>query len=177
MIAHGQTTADLKAINKTGNTAREDQQDINRLTTILTQQFLTQANNPKSKINRQVQDFFADYKINSQNLQQYTYPKLLTKSNLTISTIGYDYTWGLLPSADDTSKLEGYNDKTLNAIISIPVYDTYHRGYSINSISFICKLREVISWTETSDNKLPVDQLPSYKRQVSLEAKVLNLDN
>ena len=83
--ANGQTTADLKKINKIQVQASEDQQDLNRLRVILTQQFLAQANNPKNKINKQSQDFFADYKINSKNQQQYNYPKTLTKANLTIS--------------------------------------------------------------------------------------------
>lgn len=175
--ANGQTTADLKKINKTQVRASEDQQDINRLQIILTQQFLIQANNPKNKINKQIQDFFADYKTNSENLQEYNYPKLITKSNLTISVTGYDYTWGLLSSSNDTSQLNGYRNKMLNAIISIPFYDAYRRGYSINSISFNCKLTEVITWTETSYNKLPTEKLPTYKRHIDLEAKVLDLDD
>lgn len=174
--ANCQKSADLKKINKSQVEASENKKDINRLQFILTQQFLTQANKSRSKINKQIQNFFADYKLNVRNLEQYNYPQKLSKSNLSISITGYDYTWGLLPVSDDTSKLEGYNDKTLNTIITIPVYDSYHRGYSINSISFICKLREVITYTESKNNKLPVEQLPTYKRQINLEAKVIDLD-
>jgi len=177
LITSGQTCADLKKINKTEKTAIEDQQDINRLTTVLIQAFLTQANNSKNKINKQIQDFFADYRINSRNVGQYNYPQELTQSNLSISVTGYDYTWGLLPSSKDTSKLEGNSDKTLNAIISIPIYDAYHRGYSINSISFVCELTEVITWTESSNNTLPIEKLPTYKRQIALKTKVINLDD
>ncbi|UAY50730.1 hypothetical protein [Ferruginibacter albus] len=176
MTSSSQNIANLKKINKAPVLASEDKQEINRYQALLIQRFLAKANDPQDKINKEIQDFFIDYN-NQKNSEAYIYPTLLTRSNLTISVTGYDVNWGLLPSAHDTTKLEGNGNTMLRVIISIPIYDNYHRGYSINSISFCCKLTEAITWTEIRGNELPIEKLPTYKRRINFKAKVLDLDN
>jgi len=176
-IASGQTNVDLKKVIKNEADATEYQNEINRLKQLLSQKFLTQANNKKEKVNKQIQNFFADYKLNDRNINQYNYPTFLDKTNLTIAVTGYDNTWGLVPKSGDTTLFDGYRNKTLNAIVTIPIFDSYHRGYSLNSITFVCILTETIKWTETGNNNLPIEKLSSYSKEIGIEIKLLNLDN
>lgn len=175
-IANGQTTATLIKLIKSEADATDCQKEINRLQKLLTQKFLTKANNKKEKTHKQIQDFFSDFKLNDINLSHYNYPAKLDKTNLTISIIGYDNNWGLLPKSGDTSLLEGYGNQKLNAIITIPIFDSYNRGYSLNSITFFCILTENIYWTQKQNIYLPIEKLPSYSKEVEIEIKLLDLD-
>ena len=175
-FAIGQTTAVLKKVIKDEAYATNCQNEINSLKTLLITKFLTKANNKKEKIHNEIQDFFADYKLNNNNLSHYNYPTTLDKTNLTITVTGYDNNWGLLPKSGDTSLLEGYGNHNLNAIITIPIFDNYHRGYSLNSITFFCTLTENIYWTQTRNTDSPIEKLPSYKREIEIEIKLLDLD-
>ncbi len=175
-MAKGQLSADLKRINKTQNGAIEDQKEIERLQTILIKQFLAQANNASNELNKKINDFFSDYTMNNEDAALYNYPKDLQKANLSISIINFDYSWGLLPKAGNDSMLEGHNDRSINAIVTIPIYDSYRRGYSINSISFVCDMSEVVTWTEKRNNNLPIEKLPGYKKQIDFKAKFIDFD-
>ena len=171
----GQTSADLKKVIKNEAIATETQNEINRLNLLLSNYFLKQANNSKGDIHKQIQDFFADFKINGRNINQYNYPTILDKSNLTISVTSYDNSYELLPKESDTTLLEGNRSNVLTAIVTIPIFDNYHRGYSLNSITFICTLNEKINWKEALNNKMVIEKLPSYRKDVNIKIKLLEI--
>ncbi|MBL0145116.1 MAG: hypothetical protein IPP48_04535 [Chitinophagaceae bacterium] len=172
----GQQVAVLDEINKSKNSAKLHKKKIASLQSVLIRQFLIQANSSTSKLNKQIHSFIDTYKKSGRNNEFYKYPQRLKKSNLSLLVKDFDINWGILPSSSDTSNLEGYGNSTLTVIISIPLYDNYHRGEAINSISFLCTLTENVSWAETSNNKLPIEKLPSYKRIIKLNTEYLNFD-
>lgn len=173
-ISNGQTAAVLKNIIQDKSQAAANQQEISNMTNLLANMFLTKANNKKEKLHTQVQDFFAEYKMHGENLKQYNYPAVLTKSNLAISATGFDYNWGLSPKEGDTSLAEGYRNKVFHAIVTIPVFDSYHQGYSMNTIAFYCTLKESVTWTEPRNYSGSIEKLPGYKKEEQVIIKLLD---
>ena len=171
--AKSQTKANLKNVIKSEADAKQSQKNIDELAEILTTRFLAKANSKNDKINKQIQTYFYDYK-NSQNGEQYIYPTILKKINLSSLVLNQDVSWGLIPNAKDSTLLDGFGNSTLDAIISIPIMDRFNKGYSMNTISFNCKLTQNVSYSEKYNNELPIEKLPSYKKKIILEIKMVD---
>lgn len=174
---HGQTDFNLKRNHKNQAEATKNEKDVSRLSGILIKTFLQKASDSSTEAYRQLRQFFSD-QIKPAGITRYQYPQPITDSDVSITVTRYNYSWNFTPvSAGSLHKLEGYRDKELDAIVSIPLYTAFHKGYTIHSISFFCKLSEVIHWTEDENSLKPIEQLPDYSRTYNLKIRKADFDD
>lgn len=174
---HCQTNFDLKKINKNQAEIIKNEKEIDRLSNILVKEFMQKASDSSTQSCQQIRQFFSEQKkLTDKTTSLNSNP--VSDSDISISVIHYNYSWNFTPvPSDSLHKLEGYRNKELDAIVSVPLYTSLHKGYEVNSISFFCKLSEVIHWTEDENNLKPIEQLPGYSKTYNLKIKKMEFDN
>lgn len=172
---NSQTNFYLKRININPSEGARNEKDISRLSNILRKTFLQKATDSSTEAYRQLRQFFSQVKPGG-NAAPYLDP--ITDSDISITVIHYNYSWNFTPvPADSLHKLEGHRDKELDAIISVPAYVSFHKGYEINTISFSCKLTEVIRWTEDENDLKPIEQLPDYSKSYNIKIRKVDFND
>lgn len=172
---NSQTNFDLNRNNKNKSDAVKSEKEISRLKDILVKAFLQKASDSSTETYRELRQRLSGH-IKSADETRFQYPEPIADSNISISVIRYNYSWNFTPvSTDSLHKLQGFRSKELDAIVSIPLYTSFHKGYALNFISFFCKLTEVIHWTEDDNNLKPIEQLPDYSRSYNLKIRKLDI--
>ena len=165
----------LSLLNKSKNDATQDQAEVDRLSNRLLDAFISRVNNPRTTLYKEVRDFISELASSKENTSMYTYPRKLGRHHISLMVVDFDNSWDLSPHNGDTSRFDGYRSASITVVLSIPAYDRYHRGYSINALTFKCTYSEVITYLESARNTIPIEKLPSYKREVSLQTHRLEL--
>lgn len=105
---------------------------IDTLVQIMTNEFITIANDENSKTHKQIQSVFEDYKLNNQNAEYNYYPEVIKPEHLTIQYVDYSMNYGWIGQAADSV----YNVERLTALIFIPAFDNVHKGQVLNTMCF-----------------------------------------